>query len=42
MGHANAMMLFKVYAKCIDGADRGREKAKLEAMLSGREISPRV
>lgn len=33
MGHANARMLFQVYAKWIDGADRGREKAKMEAML---------
>ena len=34
MGHKNAQMLFKVYAKWIDGADRGREKAKLEALLA--------
>lgn len=33
MGHKNAKMLFSVYAKWIDGADRGREKAKLEAAL---------
>lgn len=32
MGHKNAKMLFTVYAKWIDGADRGREKAKLEAL----------
>lgn len=31
MGHKNAKMLFTVYAKWIDNADRGREKAKLEA-----------
>lgn len=31
MGHANAKMLFTVYAKWIDGADKGRERAKLEA-----------
>lgn len=30
MGHKSAKMLFSVYAKWIDGADRGREKAKLE------------
>lgn len=36
MGHANAKMLFTVYSKWIDGADRGREKAKMEAMLSGK------
>jgi integrase len=34
MGHSNARMLFQVYSKWIDGADRGREKAKMEAMLS--------
>ena len=33
MGHANAKMLFTVYAKWIDSADRGREKAKMEAVL---------
>lgn len=35
MGHANARMLFTVYAKWIDSADKGREKAKLEEVLSG-------
>lgn len=34
MGHKSANMLFKVYAKWIDGADRGREKAKLELLLA--------
>ncbi|WP_041828646.1 hypothetical protein [Paracidovorax avenae] len=33
MGHKNAKMLFIVYAKWIDDADRGREKAKIEQML---------
>jgi integrase len=33
MGHASAKMLFSVYAKWIDNADKGREKAKMEAML---------
>lgn len=33
MGHKSAKMLFTVYSKWIDGADRGREKAKLEAAL---------
>lgn len=37
MGHKNAKMLFSVYAKWIDGADRGREKAKIEAMLGQKE-----
>lgn len=36
MGHVNAKMLFTVYSKWIDGADRGREKAKMEAMLNGK------
>ena len=31
MGHANAHMLFRVYAKWIDNADRGRERAKMQA-----------
>lgn len=31
MGHKNARMLFQIYAKWIDGQDRGRERAKLEA-----------
>lgn len=39
MGHKSANMLFKTYAKWIDGADRGREKAKMEAMLSGGQES---
>jgi len=39
MGHANAKMLFTVYATWIDGSDRGREKAKLEASLGGRSFS---
>lgn len=39
MGHKNAKMLFTVYAKSIDGADRGRQKAKMEEML-GRTKCP--
>ena len=31
MGHANAQMLFRVYAKWIDGADKSREREKLNA-----------
>lgn len=34
MGHANAKMLFTVYAKWIDGADQNRERAKLSAAQS--------
>ncbi len=37
MGHKNAKMIFTVYAKWIDGADRGREKAKLEAAIAKKE-----
>jgi integrase len=33
MGHRSPKMLFSVYAKWIDTADRGREKAKMEAAL---------
>jgi integrase len=39
MGHKNAKMLFTVYAKWIDGADRGREKAKLEAALRNEKAT---
>lgn len=35
MGHANTGMLFKVYSKWIDGADKGREARKLAAALDG-------
>jgi integrase len=38
MGHKSAKMLFSVYAKWIDGADRGREKAKLEALLASAQV----
>jgi len=38
MGHKSAKMLFSVYAKWIDGADRGRERAKLEASLISPEF----
>ena len=31
MGHKNAQMLFTTYTKWIDGADGGRERAKLQA-----------
>jgi integrase len=41
MGHKNAKMLFSVYAKWIDGADRGREKAKLEAALRNEKATPK-
>lgn len=34
LGHANTGMLFKHYSKWIDGADRGSEAAKLNAILS--------
>lgn len=40
MGHKNAKMLFTVYSKWIDGADRGREKAKLERMLAEMKKPP--
>lgn len=34
LGHANTGMLFKVYSKWIDGADKGREAAKANGVLS--------
>jgi integrase len=34
LGHVNAAMLFKHYAKWIDGADSGREAAKLNALFA--------
>jgi integrase len=40
MGHKSAKMLFSVYAKWIDSADRGRERAKLEDMLNLSPICP--
>jgi integrase len=33
LGHKSPEMVFKVYAKWIEGADRGREKAKVEASV---------
>lgn len=39
MGHKNAKMLFQVYAKWIDGADRGRERAKLEMVLGNEKAT---
>lgn len=33
LGHRSAKMLFEVYAKWIDRADRGREREKIEATL---------
>lgn len=32
LGHANTAMLFKHYAKWIDGADKGRQRAKMNAL----------
>jgi hypothetical protein len=39
MGHKNANMVFNVYAKWIDGTDRGREKAKPEAALRNEKAA---
>lgn len=38
-GHRTAKMVFEVYGKWIDGADRGREKDKIEAALHAN-LSP--
>jgi len=37
LGHRNAAMLFKHYSRWIDGADGGREAAKLEVLYGGGE-----
>lgn len=34
MGHENAKMFFEVYSKWIDGADKGREKNKLNQFVA--------
>lgn len=34
LGHTNPQMLFRVYGRWIDGADKGAEAAKLNALLS--------
>lgn len=41
MGHKNSKMFHEVYAKWIDGADQGRERAKLEEAWS-EVIGPRL
>ena len=33
MGHASTKMLYEVYSKWIDGADKGLERAKVEAWI---------
>lgn len=35
LGHTTPQMLFKVYARWIDGADKGAEAAKANALLGG-------
>lgn len=40
MGHRSAKMLFSVYSKWIDAADRGREKAKMEGVLNVADGGP--
>jgi len=36
MGHTTTALLFKHYARWIDGADRGREAAKLAALFGDK------
>lgn len=36
LGHASTKMLFEKYARWIDGADKGLERAALEAALGGK------
>lgn len=40
LGHTNPRMLFEKYAKWIDGADKGSERAKLQAALAAK-VSPK-
>jgi integrase len=42
MGHKNAKMLFTVYSKWIDGADRGQELAKLELVLGNEKTAQKA
>lgn len=39
MGHKSAQMLFNVYAKWIDGADRGKEKSKVNQLMLAASTS---
>lgn len=39
LGHKNSRLLFTTYSKWIDGADRGREKAKMEGLLQPSEAA---
>jgi integrase len=34
LGHANAKMVYEVYAKWIDGADKSTEKNRMNAWLN--------
>jgi integrase len=33
LGHASSKMLFEVYARWIEGADKGLERGKVEAWI---------
>jgi integrase len=39
LGHANAKMVYEVYAKWIDGADKSREKNRMNAWLNVTPVS---
>jgi integrase len=39
LGHVNPQMLFKVYAKWIDGADKSRERDKVNAVLGHKRAT---
>jgi hypothetical protein len=38
MGHTSMKMLLEVYAKWIDLADKGREKSKLDSILTATTV----
>lgn len=40
LGHSTPQLLFRVYSKWIDKADKGREAAKLDALMT-REFGRR-
>jgi integrase len=41
LGHASSKMLFEVYSKWIEGADKGLERGKVEAWIGSLSGAPR-
>jgi hypothetical protein len=40
LGHSTTEMVFRVYARWIDGADKSSERARLDAALANRANRP--